>query len=160
MTLDNVGYSLIYVCDFKSLHSLVQFHHSSFPVYSLCSRPYWISFSFPNLPCCLSDLWAPVHSIPSPRTFFQDFCLLSAHLVSVWPCFLQEVFPDCSRLGYMFLMCALLYWTLPWSQKMLTLHYILVISLAGLRSPGGEPSLHCPLLCNRDLENQLAQNRS
>ena len=95
-----------------------------------------------------------------PRTFSQDFCLLFAHMVSVWPCFLQDMFPDCSRLGYMSLMCALLYWTLPWSQKMLTLHYILVISLAGLRSPGGEPSLHCPLLYSRDLEKQLAQNRS
>ena len=107
----------IFLCDFKSLHSLVQFHHSSFPLYSLCSRPYWISFSFPNLPCCLSDLWAPVHSIPSPRTFFQDFYLLSAHLVSVWPCFLQEVLPDCSRLGYMSLMCSLLWSSMKFTEN-------------------------------------------
>lgn len=96
-----------------------------------------------------------------PRTFFHDFCLLSAHLVSVWPSFLQEVFPDCSRLGYISLMCALLYWTLPWSQKMLKLHYILVISLlSGLRSPGQEPSLHFPLLYSRDIEQRLAESRS
>ena len=53
--------------------------------------------------------------------------------------------------------CCGLLWN---SQKMLALHYILVISLAGLRSRGQEPSMHCPLLYSRDLEQQLAQSRS